>query len=732
MQSRSKTPITLLVILFFGLVTICSSTPPQCDARTKPPTNPSFYNCQEFLEILSIEASREPRGAYKYYGRHLEPCQLCVKLPVIIHYGTINCAAIIDVDDEHEKDLSIFGIIDLRQALADVVGVCWLGKRCNGRGFPAGMPAWAGFTRGVGPSLDIARKERTVLANWTERGEDGKSIEVGAKPIVITPPEAEMHYALQDKLKSGQVEWIQRGFQDSDVKSLGRDEVENVVDAVFVTLGGKESLGTRTHISTVCRRLRIPVNVLDSPNLCTFSLPSTHSDGPLQIGITTSGKGCKLATRIRREIASLLPPNFGSAIERIGTIRRRIWEEDHRCQALEDLSIAAAENEDDDIPAQKPTFNQLVTESDLNAVKTRRIRWLSQICEYWPLRRLASIKDGDIDAILQSYTTHSQQSTATQAGPPLNISTIDLRNQPAPRIILAGSGPGSPSLLTLATHRAIQTATVILADKLVPSPILDLIPRRTPLHIARKFPGNAEAAQQELLTLGLEALQKGETVLRLKQGDPYIYGRGSEEYTWFEERGFKPVVLPGITSALSAPLFAGVPCTSRGVSDQVLICTGTGRKGKAPDPPAYGESKTVVFLMALHRVGELVESLVASPLGNSDLGEEDDKLRMAIAWPKETPCAVVERASCSDQRVIRSTLEFVVQAVENEGSRPPGLLVLGKACEVLKGRGGARWVVEEGFEGFDGLDDLAALQAGGGGMIELAAERERDRESVMA
>ncbi|KAL8925841.1 MAG: hypothetical protein Q9172_002045 [Xanthocarpia lactea] len=560
-----------------------------------------------------------------------------------------------------------------------------------------------------------------------------KSLEVSAKPIVIAPEDAEVHYALKDKIDAGHVERRTAGFQDDDLTRWGREEIDNIVDAVFVVLGGKESMAIRTHISTLCRRLRIPVNVLDSPNLCTFSLPSTHSDGPLQIGITTSGKGCKLATRIRREIASLLPPNFGSAVELLGTIRRRIWEEDHRShQALEDHT-AVAETEEDDIPAQKPTFNQLISESDHAAAKTRRIRWLSQICEYWPLRRLASITDADIDRILQSYTTVVPSATATASTPPLDIPTLELRAQPQPRIILAGSGPGSPSLLTLATHRAILTATVILADKLVPSAILDLIPRRTPLHIARKFPGNAEAAQSELLTLGLEALQNGHTVLRLKQGDPYIYGRGSEEFAWFEERGYKPIVLPGITSALSAPLFAQVPATSRGVSDQVLICTGTGRKGKAPEPPVFNASMTVVFLMALHRVGELVGSLLAPSLpspADEEKGGEDYVVVNGGGWPEDTPCAVVERASCSDQRVIRSTLQFVVQAVEAEGSRPPGLLVVGKACEVLKGRGGARWVVEEGFEGFEGLDDVVGLYGGGGEMREMVAERVRERGDV--
>ena len=447
--------------------------------------------------------------------------------------------------------------------------------------------------------------------------------------------------------------------------------------------------------------MRIPVNVVDAPNLCTFSLLSTHSDGPLQIGITTSGKGCKLASRIRREIASSLPPNFGTAVERLGTVRRRIWEEDHR--AYDDEALAT-EIEDDDAPAQRPNFNRLVSETDHNAVRTRRMRWLSQICEYWPLRRLTSITDADIDTILQSYTTASDL-----VPPPLDATNPDVRIRPKPIIILAGSGPGNPSLLTMATHRAIQTASVILADKLVPAPVLDLIPRRTPVHIARKFPGNADAAQAELLSLGLEALQKGHTVLRLKQGDPYVYGRGAEEYGFFREKGYVPVVLPGITSALSAPLFAAIPPTHRSVADQVLICTGTGRKGAAPDPPAYIPTQTVVFLMALHRLSSLIDALTGA---GTATGLQEGEVR-AKPWPQDTPCAVVERASCPDQRVIRSTLQHVCAAVEEEGSRPPGLLIVGWSCEVLvemKGKG--RWLVEEGLAGFEALDFGTNVTAG--------------------
>jgi len=322
---------------------------------------------------------------------------------------------------------------------------------------------------------------------------------------------------------------------------------------------------------------------------------------------------------------------------------------------------------------------------------------LSQICEYWPLRRLASITDSDVSAILSAYTAANSDKA------PLTPSTLDSRLTRRGRITLAGSGPGHPDLLTRATYNAIQAADFILADKLVPAGVLELIPRRTPVYIARKFPGNAEAAQEELLSLGLEALKQGKHVLRLKQGDPYLYGRGAEELAFFRQHNFEVKVLPGVTSALSAPLFSQIPVTHRAVADQVLICTGTGRKGKAPDPPEYIKSQTVVFLMALHRLESLVTSLTTAVETVDGMLEKEEATKQRKLWPKETPCAVVERASCPDQRVIRSTLEHVCGAVEEEGSRPPGLLVLGWSCEVLHASGGQRWVVEDGFRGLDDL-----------------------------
>ncbi|KAK3372371.1 tetrapyrrole methylase [Podospora didyma] len=545
------------------------------------------------------------------------------------------------------------------------------------------------------------------------------SLAAGAKPILISPvPEAELHYGVAAHISSGTVTHLARAFTEDDLFTLGRPEVDGVVDAVFVTSNARDAFAQT--VSALCKKNRIPVNVLDAPALCSFSLLSSHVDGPLQIGVTTNGRGCKLASRIRREIAASLPSGLGSACARLGDMRRRVVQGDGH------------ENEGvDDSVDQTASFNKLVTDADADAAKTRRMRWLSQVCEYWPLKRLAAITDTDVQDILKTYQSPDGPSLSSTNDSGMKPGHNVPRGAPTGRIILAGSGPGHPDLLTRATYKAIQSADLVLADKLVPSGVLDLIPRRTPVSIARKFPGNADRAQEELLEQALDGVRAGRTVLRLKQGDPFVYGRGGEEVAFFRAHGLgeRVVVLPGITSSLSAPLFAGIPATQRDVSDQILICTGTGKKGKPPTPPEYVETCTVVFLMALHRISGLVNELTAHTAEEQGLGQQEageppladrngekveqtpdqpsqqvqNRRHIRELWPLNTPCAVVERASCPDQRVIRTTLRYVAEAIEQEGSRPPGLLVVGRACEALYSpKRGRSWVVEDG--GFKGLD----------------------------
>jgi uroporphyrin-III C-methyltransferase len=574
-----------------------------------------------------------------------------------------------------------------------------------------------------------------------------QSLAVGAKPVLVAPDGADLPYTLQQRIDAGEVTWLRKDFEDGHLFSLGREEVERVVDAVFVTSGPRDPLSQR--ISNLCRRHRIPVNVVDAPALCSFSLLSTHTDGPLQIGLTTNGMGCKLASRIRREVVAGLPAGLGTACARMGHLRTRIRQEDQvrlGKDALQDVPVVPEEltdegvvvdqghdqdqeGHDDDSAGQTADFNRLVTNADAEAVQNRRMRWLAQVCEYWPLKHFTALTDEDFEAVLHSYPSTSLMPNGNHDRLSDGQHDGTLAPTPAPRsgrLILAGSGPGHPDLLTLATHKAIQAADLILADKLVPSGVLELIPRRTPVSIARKFPGNADAAQDELLSSATSAVRQGKTVLRLKQGDPFLYGRGGEEVLHFRKEGLgdRVSVLPGLTSSLCAPLFAGIPVTMRDVADSVLVCTGTGKKGKAPDPPGWRKGRTVVFLMALHRIVGLIAELtgytaeeeaeidgtqghaVGATGGDSGVARSQLTGPRRRLWPKETPCAVVERASCPDQRVIRTTLECVARAIEQEGSRPPGLLVVGQACEALYSpERGKDWVVEDGFKGLD-LDTL--------------------------
>ncbi|KAK9459278.1 tetrapyrrole methylase [Lipomyces oligophaga] len=492
-----------------------------------------------------------------------------------------------------------------------------------------------------------------------------KLLDCGASKVITICPEPSVseswnsNASTLEKDSNGRFLWIKREFRPQDLTTLGRSEVDHVVDAVFVA-AIQQSYGVS--ISEACRRLRIPVNVADSPGLSTFSLLSTYTNGPLQIGVTTSGKGCRLASRIRREIVSNLPTDVAIACERIGELKQQIQSESEGRDSHYPDDVG--QNEDDAIQSHK--FNQLVGEStvDEDLCRLNRMRWLSQVVEYFPFSELATLS---VDKLSSQY--HEQ---FTQNG--------NNSEKSSPVISLVGSGPGDPGLLTTAALSAITTADLVLADKLVPSAVLELIPQHVEKYIARKFPGNAEAAQQELLDIALEALRQNKSVVRLKQGDPYIFGRGAEEYIFFSKNGYQPIVIPGITSALSGPLLAAISPTHRQVADQVLICTGTGRKGAQPSIPEFVESRTTIFLMALHRIADLV----------TWLSEKN--------WPVTVPCAIIERASCPDQRVIRTSLQYVVEAFEKSGSRPPGILVVGYSCAVIQPvPESSRWSINEGL-----------------------------------
>ncbi|EGO05389.1 hypothetical protein SERLA73DRAFT_43774 [Serpula lacrymans var. lacrymans S7.3] len=278
-----------------------------------------------------------------------------------------------------------------------------------------------------------------------------------------------------------------------------------------------------------------------------------------------------------------------------------------------------------------------------------------------------------------------------------DLSLLSPSAQPRGRILLVGSGPGHPSLLTLATHKALtKHANLVLSDKLVPAAVLKLIPPEVEVRIARKFPGNAEGAQTEMMEAAVEAAKRGLTVVRLKQGDPVVYGRAGEEVLYFRSHGYEPLVVPGVSSALAAPTFAGIPVTQRGVAESFIVCTGVGRQGKDVKLPGYERGRTLLILMGVARLPQVLAALQEDGEGLKVTSRRDGE-----AYPSHTPIAIIERGSMPDQRVIASTLKNVLAALDSVGEqRPPGMIIVGWSVLALCGQGDMT-VLDEGASSKD-------------------------------
>lgn len=233
------------------------------------------------------------------------------------------------------------------------------------------------------------------------------------------------------------------------------------------------------------------------------------------------------------------------------------------------------------------------------------------------------------------------------------------------RVKLVGAGPGDPELLTVAAWRALQEADLVLADRICSPAILDLV--RGDLRIARKFRGRCQAAQEELQEWMLEAARAGRTVVRLKAGDPFLFGRGLEEVRFLAEHGIQAEVIPGITSAFAGPAAAGIPVTTRGAADRVLVMTGHGSDGRQVEVPDFREDLTLVLLMAVSRLDSLVEAL-------QDAG-----------WPEDWPAAAVMHATWATQRSVEAPLSELPWAAEAAGIAAPAVIVLGRVVDL------ARW-----------------------------------------
>jgi uroporphyrin-III C-methyltransferase/precorrin-2 dehydrogenase/sirohydrochlorin ferrochelatase len=231
------------------------------------------------------------------------------------------------------------------------------------------------------------------------------------------------------------------------------------------------------------------------------------------------------------------------------------------------------------------------------------------------------------------------------------------------RVILVGGGPGDPDLLTLRGHRALMTADVVVTDRLGPTGLLDQLPPEIEVIDVGKAPGGHTAEQDAINALIVDRARRGEVVVRLKGGDPFVLGRGSEEVDACLAAGIVVEVVPGLTSAVAAATLAGVPLTERGTTQQFTVVSGHVPPGDDRSTVDWGllaaTDATLVILMAVANLRPISEALIA---GGRKPG---------------TPVAIVENASLPLQRVVGAALSDVADVAETQRIVPPAVVIVG-------------------------------------------------------
>ncbi|MEU7776301.1 uroporphyrinogen-III C-methyltransferase [Micromonospora sp. SD19] len=241
----------------------------------------------------------------------------------------------------------------------------------------------------------------------------------------------------------------------------------------------------------------------------------------------------------------------------------------------------------------------------------------------------------------------------------------------AGRVALVGAGPGDPELITVKGWRLLTEADVVVADRLVPGLLLDELRPDVELVDASKIPYGPSRAQEEINQILVDRALAGAVVVRLKGGDPYVFGRGGEELLACTAAGVPVTVVPGVTSSIAAPAAAGIPVTHRGVAHEFTVVSGH----LAPDSPASlvrwdalaGLHGTLVILMGLKNLAAITATLIAH------------------GRPPQTPAAVVQEATTGTQRILRSTLGEVAADLLAADLRPPAVVVVGDVVGTLDG-----------------------------------------------
>ena len=234
-----------------------------------------------------------------------------------------------------------------------------------------------------------------------------------------------------------------------------------------------------------------------------------------------------------------------------------------------------------------------------------------------------------------------------------------------PKVYLTGAGPGDVELLTLKAVKAIQNADILIYDRLVNPEILELAKKECELIYVGKEDKKHTLPQEDINELIYQASLKYENVVRLKGGDPFVFGRGAEEALYLKQRGIKFEIIPGITSAIAVPAYAGIPVTHRWLTTSFRVVTGhenPKKKISQIEWETFLNDETIIFLMGYHNI-EIISSKLLS------LGKR-----------KDYPCAVISKGTTTEQKVVVGTLEDIVE--KSKDLPTPVMIVIGEVVNL--------------------------------------------------
>lgn len=368
---------------------------------------------------------------------------------------------------------------------------------------------------------------------------------------------------------------------------------------------------------------RVPCNVVDVPELCDFTMPSIVDRSPIVIAVSTAGTSPILGRMIKARLETLLPASYGRAAALVGRYRKKV------ADTLKD-------------------FQQ------------RRRFW-------------ERILDGPV-VDLELAGQHAEAVAEFDAQLEAAARGVELRHQG--EVYLVGAGPGDPDLLTFKALRLMQRADVVLYDRLVGEGILNLVRRDAERVYVGKVPEEHTLAQDEISRMLLRLAQEGKRVLRLKGGDPFIFGRGGEEIELLAEAGVPFQVVPGITAATGCAAYAGIPLTHRDHAQACVFVTGHTKDGQLDlDLNALLQPRqTVAVYMGLAHLAELAHAFIEKGAAPS------------------LPVALVDNGTRPNQRVLIGTLSTIAEKAVKAGVKGPAMVIVGS---VVRLREKLDWYVPE-------------------------------------